>query len=142
MTTPTASAKHSLRTLAKRYQALDAEMREHDTTPDGLTRAHAPTLRQGLGIGADTAAEILIVFSDNPDRVRSEAAFVKLCGARPVPASSGVTSRHRLSRAGHRGTIAALDQAAIVRMYSISRPSTTSPTEQPKDCRNATSSAA
>jgi len=105
---PTASAKHALRTLAKRYRALEAEIREHDTILDDLTRAHAPTLREGLGIGADTAAEVLIVFGDNPDRVHSEAAFAKLCGTSPVPASSGMTNRHRLSRAGHREANATL----------------------------------
>ncbi|MDE0138777.1 MAG: transposase [bacterium] len=45
-----------------------------------------------------SAAEFLIVFGDNPERIRSEAAFAKLCGACPIPASSGQTSRHRLLR--------------------------------------------
>ena len=116
VTSPTASTKHSLRCLAKRYQALQTEIREHDTILEDLTRAHAPTLRQGLGIGADTAAEMLIVFGDNPGRVHSEAAFAKLCGTSPVPASSGITHRHRLSRAGHREANAALYRAVIVRM--------------------------
>ncbi|MFE9361038.1 transposase [Streptomyces olivaceoviridis] len=35
---------------------------------------------------------------DNPDRLRSEAAFAHLCGAAPVPASSGRTNRRRLNR--------------------------------------------
>ena len=59
---------------------------------------------------------MLIVFGDNPDRVHSEAAFAKLCGTSPVPASSGMTNRHRLSRAGHREANAALYRAVIVRM--------------------------
>lgn len=116
VTSPTASAKHTLRALAKRFQTLEAEIREHDTILDDLTRAHAPTLREGIGIGADTAAEVLIVFGDNPERVHSEAAFAKLCGASPIPASSGMTNRHRLSRAGHREANAALYRAVIVRM--------------------------
>ena len=116
VTSTTASAKHSLRALAKRYQALNAEVASHDTILDELTNTHAPTLRQGLGIGADTAAEMLIVFGDNPERVRSEAAFAKLCGACPIPAASGLTNRHRLSRAGHRQANAALYRAVIVRM--------------------------
>ena len=96
--------------------ALEAEIREHDTILDDLTRSHAPTLREGLGIGADTAAEVLIVFGDNPERVHSEAAFAKLCGTSPGPASSGMANRHRLSRAGHREANAALYRAVIVRM--------------------------
>ena len=114
--TPVASAKHTLRSLARRWTALNAEIDDHDRILDELTRAHSPSLRDGFGIGADTAAEMLIVFGDNPDRIRSEAAFAKLCGACPIPASSGVTNRHRLSRAGHRHANAALYRAVIVRM--------------------------
>ena len=66
---------------------------------------------------AHTAAELLIVFGDNPDWIRSEAAFAKLCGACPIPASSGMTTgRHRLNRGGHRHANAALYRAVIVRM--------------------------
>lgn len=116
VSSPTASAKHALRSLAKRFQALEAEIRQHDTILDDLTRRHAPTMREAIGIGADTAAEMLIVFGDNPERIHSEAAFSKLCGASPIPASSGLTNRHRLSRAGHREANAALYRAVIVRM--------------------------
>jgi transposase len=45
------------------------------------------------GIAAGTATEMLLLVSDNPDRIRSEAAFAKLCGACPIPASSGKTTR-------------------------------------------------
>lgn len=116
MDSTTSSAKHTLRALAKRWLVLDAEIVAHDSVLDELTSAHAPTLRDGFGIGADTAAEVLIVMGDNPDRVRSEAAFAKLCGASPVPASSGTTNRHRLSRGGHRQANAALYRVVIVRM--------------------------
>ena len=64
----------------------------------------------------DSAAELLIVFGDNPQRIRSEAAFIKLCGTCPIPASSGQTNRHRLYRGGHRQANAALYRVAIVRM--------------------------
>ena len=60
---------------------------------------------------------MLILFGDNPDRIHSEAAFAKLCGACPIPASSGrTTGRHRLSRGGHRQANAALYRCVIVRM--------------------------
>jgi transposase len=59
---------------------------------------------------------VLIVFGDNPERVRSEAAFATLCGTCPLPAASGLTNRHRLSRAGHREASAGLYRAVIVRM--------------------------
>jgi transposase len=114
--TTTASAKHALRALGRRWQDLDAEIRAHDAILDPLTAQASPTLRDGYGIGPDTAAEILIVFGDNPNRIRSEAAFAKLCGVCPMPASSGLTNRHRLHRGGHRQANAALYRTVIVRM--------------------------
>jgi transposase len=117
MIDPTASAKHTLRALGRRWLSLHAEIAGHDTILDELTIHIAPTLREGFGIGPDTAAELLIVFGDNPDRVRSEPAFAKLCGACPIPASSGMTTgRHRLYRGGHRQANAALYRSVIVRM--------------------------
>lgn len=113
---PTASAKHALRATARRWLDLAAEVRDHDSILDRLTQETSPTLRDGFGIGADTAAEMLIIFGDNPDRIRSEAAFAKLCGACPVPASSGMTNRHRLSWGGHRQANAAIYRTVIVRM--------------------------
>ncbi len=113
---PTASAKHSLRALAARWLALAAEIRTHDDVLDAITQAAAPTLREAFGIGADSAAEMMIVAGDNPTRVRSEAAFAKLCGACPIPASSGLTHRHRLFRGGHRQANAALYRIVTVRM--------------------------
>ena len=86
---PTASAKHSLRALARRWLTLAADIRTHDDVLDAITHTAAPTLREAFGIGADSAAEMMIVAGDNPTRVRSEAAFAKLCGACPIPASSG-----------------------------------------------------
>jgi transposase len=54
---------------------------------------------------------------DNTDRIRNEAAFAKLCGVAPQPASSGRTSgRHRLSRGGDRAANSALYIITIVRM--------------------------
>jgi len=112
----TASAKHALRALAKRWFDLDAEIAEHDRLLDRLTAEAAPTLRDGYGIGPDTAAEMLIVFGDNPQRIKSEAAFAKLCGTCPIPASSGLTNKHRLYRGGHRQANAAIYRTVIVRM--------------------------
>ena len=87
--TPTASAQHTLRALARRWFALSVEIVDHDRHLGRLTTQTSPTLREGFGIGADTAAEMLIIFGDNPDRIHAEAAFAKLCGACPIPASSG-----------------------------------------------------
>jgi len=113
----TTSAKYTLRALARRWLALNAEIADADRYLDELTTDVAPTMRQAFGVGPDTAAEMLVVFGDNPDRIRSDAAFAKLCGACPVPASSGMTSgRHRLYTGGHRQANAALYRSVIVRM--------------------------
>jgi transposase len=114
--TPLAAAKHALKALARRWQHLDEEIKTHDRLLDGLTAQVAPALREAFGIGVDVAAEMLILARDNPERIRSEAAFAKLCGACPIPASSGATQRHRLNWGGHRQANSALYRSVIVRM--------------------------
>ena len=115
--TPVASGKHTLRSLARRWLTLADEITTHDLHLARLTAETSPTLREGFAVGANTAAAMLIIFGDNPERIRSEAAFAKLCGACPVPASSGMTTgRHRLYRGGHRQANAALHRAVVVRM--------------------------
>jgi transposase len=116
MTTPLAATKHALRALARRWQQLQVEIKEHEEHLAALTRSAAPAMIEAFGIGPDTAAEMLIVAGDNPDRIRSEAAWAKLCGVCPIPASSGMTTRHRLNRGGHRQANAALYRTVIVRM--------------------------
>lgn len=76
----------------------------------------APEMVAAHGIGTGTAAEMLVLVGDNPERIRSEAAFAKLCGACPIPASSGKTNRHRLNRGGHRQANATLHRVVVVRM--------------------------
>ncbi len=118
MTDPTASAKAALRALARRWLMLDAEIKSHDAALDALTSACAPALKEAHGMSTGTAAEMLILVGDNPERIRSEAAFAKLCGACPIPASSGKTTRHRLNRGGNRQANAALYRVVITRMRS------------------------
>ena len=116
LTSTTASAKASLRAIARRWLALDAEVRDHDASLGPLTQQLAPDLVQAHGMGTGTAAEMLILIGDNPERIHSEAALAKLCGACPIPASSGKTSRHRLNRGGNRQANATLYRVVIVRM--------------------------
>ena len=52
-------------------------------------------------MGPIVAAQLLVAWS-HPGRIRSEAAFARLAGVAPVPASSGQTVRQRLSRGGDR----------------------------------------
>jgi transposase len=116
LTSTTATAKAALRALARRWLALDAEIKTHDLHLEAMTTACAPAMMEAHGISTGTAAEMLILVGDNPERIRSEAAFAKLCGACPIPASSGKTTRHRLNRGGHRQANAALYRVVIVRM--------------------------
>lgn len=112
----TASAKAGLRALARRWLALDEGIKAHDVQIEALTAARAPELVEAHGMGPGTAAEMLLLVGDNPERIRSEAAFAKLCGVCPIPASSGKISRHRLNRGGNRQANAALYRVVITRM--------------------------
>jgi transposase len=116
ITSTTASAKTSLRAISRRWLALDAEIKEHDSQLVVLTAARAPKLVAAHGMATGTASEMLLLVGDDPERIRSEAAFAKLCGACPVPASSGKTTRHRLNRGGNRQANAALHRVVVTRM--------------------------
>ena len=115
-TSTTASAKASLRAIARRWLDLDAEIKFHDAHLEKPVEQCAPAMVRAHGIKTGTAAELLILASDNPERIRSEAALAKLCGACPIPAPSGITSRQRLNRGGHRQANAALHRMVVVRM--------------------------
>jgi transposase len=86
-----------------------------------LPRAANPHLMSLRGVGPNTAAQLLITAGGNPDRLRSEASFAAPCGTAPVPASSGKTQRHRLSRGGDRAANRALYTIALVRMSCDAR---------------------
>ena len=116
LTSTTASAKASLRAIARRWLTLNEEIKTHDAHLEQLTSQLAPELVQAHGMGAGTAAEMLLLVGDNRERIHSEAALAKLCGVCPIPASSGKTSRHRLNRGGNRQANAALYRVVIVRM--------------------------
>jgi transposase len=116
LTSPTAAAMLALRTLARRYQALDTEITALDSELDRLTATAAPRLLALFGVGPDVASALLIAAGDNPRRLRSEAAFSMLCGSSPIKASSGKTTRHRLNRGGDRQANAALYRIVIVRL--------------------------
>ncbi len=58
---PTAAAKYALRSLARRYRQLAAEIQELEAELDRLTRAAAPALVGTFGIGPDTAATLLVI---------------------------------------------------------------------------------
>ena len=111
-----AASRLALRSVAVRYQQLTAEMRALDQQLGRLVTQAAPALLALPGVGIDTAAALLITAGDNPDRLRSEAAFAHLCGVAPIPASSGKTTRYRLHRGGNRDANRALWVVAMGRL--------------------------
>ncbi|MFG2884789.1 IS110 family transposase [Streptomyces sp. NPDC048297] len=111
----------ALKSLARRVKELTAEHEALTKALDTAVTADNPGLRAAHGVGPDTAAQLLITAGGNPERMRTEASFAALCGAAPVPASSGRTNRHRLSRGGDRGANSALYRIALVRMGSDAR---------------------
>ncbi|WP_370542194.1 IS110 family transposase [Amycolatopsis sp. FDAARGOS 1241] len=112
-----AGVKTSLRELAHRWKMLDEEIKGLNEKIDALVRATAPDLVALHGVGIEIAGQFLVTAGDNADRIRNEAAFAKLCGVAPQPASSGrTTGRHRLSRSGDRAANSSLYIITIVRM--------------------------
>jgi transposase len=106
----------TLRNLARRVVHLDTELDWINTALGPLVVGFAPDLVAVFGVGVDTAATLLVAAGDNPQRLRSEAAWAHLCGVAPIPASSGKIVRHRLNRGGDRQANSALHRVALVRM--------------------------
>jgi hypothetical protein len=98
----------TLKALAARCQALGAEIEAADAALKEFLDRYAPKLCDFPGVGTEVASQLLITFGDNPDRLENEAQFASLVGVAPVPASSGKTTRHRLSRGGDRNANNAL----------------------------------
>jgi transposase len=111
-----AATKASVSSLAHRVQSLEGEITELDALLDPLLAATAPDLLALFGVGPDSAAALLMAAGDNPDRLRSEAAWAHLCGVSPLQASSGKVTRHRLDRGGDRQANAALWRIVMTRI--------------------------
>lgn len=116
LTGPMGATKAALRSLGRRILALDEEIADLDAELRTLTSQAAPALITRMGVGPDVAGQLLATAGDNPDRLRSEAAFAHLCGVAPIPASSGRRDRHRLNRGGDRAANHALHTIALSRM--------------------------
>jgi transposase len=91
----------TLRSLARRIEAATVEADELEREILKHVRALVPDLLDESGVGPIVAAQLIVTWSHR-DRVRSEACFARLAGVAPLPASSGQTIRHRLSRGGDR----------------------------------------
>jgi transposase len=111
-----AAARLALRTLARRVQAATVEAAELEREIASHIRTLAPALLDEPGVGPIVAAQVIVSWSHH-GRLRSEAAFARLAGVAPVPASSGQTIRYRLSRGGDRQLNRALHTIALHRRH-------------------------
>lgn len=111
-TTTTAQA---LRSLARRAVSLNEEAKDHERQILAIVRSWRPELLEETGVGPIVAAVVLCAWS-HQGRVRSDAAFAMLAGACPIPASSGLTNKHRLNRSGDRQLNRALHTVALSRL--------------------------
>lgn len=111
----------TLKALATRCESLGAEIATADAALKEILDTYAPMLCDLPGVGTEVASQLLVTVGDNPDRLRNEAQFAALVGVAPIPASSGKTTRHRLSRGGDRNANHALYQVVLVRMASCQR---------------------
>jgi transposase len=105
-----------LRSLARRIVAATEEADELEQEILAHVRATAPALLEEPGVGPIVAAQLIVTWSHH-NRVRSEAAFARLAGVAPLPASSGLTTRHRLSRGGDRQLNRALHTIVLHRRH-------------------------
>ncbi len=106
----------SLKSLTRRYQYLGDQIAVLEGQLEQLVMQANPGLLQTKGFGVVTAAQLLITAGENSDRLTSEASFAALCGASPIPASSGKTIRYRLNRGGDRNANASLHRIALNRL--------------------------
>jgi hypothetical protein len=101
-----------MRDLAARSRALGADVARYQRELSDLVRTLDETLLDEPGVGPVSAAKLLAC---DPARFKTEAAFARCNGTAPLPASSGKTVRHRLSRAGDRQANNAIHTIAIIR---------------------------
>ncbi len=113
---PAVAVAVALCSLARRHQHLSTEIANLDELLEPLVAGINPALLAANGVGPDVAGQLLVSSGEKHDRLTSEAAFAMLCGAAPIPASSGKTTRHRLNRSGDRQANAALYRVVLVRL--------------------------
>jgi transposase len=107
----------ALRSIARRVLQVTAEERELAREIETITRKLAPQLLDQPGVGPHSAAQLVLSWS-HQGRISSEAAFARLAGVAPIPASSGQTIRYRLDRSGDRKLNRALHMILVTRKRS------------------------
>lgn len=118
---PVVATRLALKYLARRILDLNDEIAELDRLIVPLVEELAPNLLKLEGVGTENAGEFMVAVGENPDRLHSEASFAMMCGACPIPASSGKKQRYRLNRGGNRQANSALHMVVICRMRTDER---------------------
>ena len=96
----------ALRSIAQRVlqlTALKSARAPHARSRRSRASSPPQPARPARRVGPHSAAQLVLSWS-HPGRIRSEAAFARLAGAAPIPASSGQTIRYRLDPSGDRQT--------------------------------------
>jgi transposase len=81
------ATKVALRELARRVEHLNTEITQARRLLGPFVEGTAPGLLALYGVGVEVAAVLLVAAGDNPERIKSEAAFARLCGVAPLEAS-------------------------------------------------------
>jgi len=118
---PLQAAKLALRTIAERVRDLDRQIELLDRHLVQLVATAAPRTTSLLGVSTQHAGQLLTTAGENIERLANDGAFARLCGASPIPASSGRTSRHRLNRGGDRNANRALHLIVVCRLRYCER---------------------
>jgi transposase len=120
LVSPADASRFALRQLGRHVRAIDVQIDDLNDRLKPLVANRAPELLALHGVGVEVAGNLLVAW-DNAERIRSEAAFAAFCGVAPIPASSGKTSRHRLSRGGDRTANRALWRIVLTRLRTDDR---------------------
>ncbi len=118
---PAEAAKFALRSLARRIAELDNEIAALDEHLSTLVATAAPRTTELLGISTGHAGQLLVTAGQNIKRLANDGAFAALCGASPIPISSGRRNRHRLNPGGDRDANRTLHMIAVVRLRYCQR---------------------
>jgi transposase len=113
---PVHAARAALRSLARRVIDLDAEINALGRQLKQLVATAAPATTARVAVSTGHAGTLLVTAGQNIERLKSEASFAALCGASPIPVSTGRTDRHRLSYGGDRDANRALHMIAVCRL--------------------------
>ena len=109
-----AAHKTALAAIARRIRHLDDEIAALENQIRPLVETAAPQLLDEAGISHVTAARLIVAWS-HQRRFANEAAFARLAGVAPIEASSGLNTRHRLSRGGDRQLNRAIHSIVVTR---------------------------